>query len=310
MPTSTVVKIGMVGAAIHTETFVPGSTVEQAIKQAGFNPTGFDCIVNGAKVTDLSRPAAAGDMVILSRQVKGNGLDLAYATIHLTTKDGREQQQLMDPAEHPTVRTVLDQAGIKVVHGEEGVEDGTGDLVDLDEEVHDGMYLRIVVSYPAPVAGEDDEQAARDLARAAAIEEAEELPRGYGPPADPGSGIKVVSRDPVAIRKDAEGFAAAAVANREEAARLLDEANHLAAKASIYKAVAAEIEGALQDFERAKDYLRKLGIPTNAPVTAALKQGLTALPKKTLVQIAEAMEVEVAKTATKANIATAILAAE
>jgi len=35
MPTSTVVKIGMVGAAIHTETFVPGSTVEQAIKQAG-----------------------------------------------------------------------------------------------------------------------------------------------------------------------------------------------------------------------------------------------------------------------------------
>ncbi len=301
--TASVVKVGMVGSSIQTRPFVPGSTLEQAIKQAGFNPQGFDAIVNGSKVTDLTRAANPGDMVILSRQVKGNalGLSQSYATVTLVTPDGEEQDQLVDPSENPTVATVLDQAGIMLAVGQavnlifpDGSRTGIAPNSRLADSYgfRDGFRLEVVPlgGAPAPTAPTEEEPEP--------VEE-EVVPVVPFPPV-----FEITETDPAVLRTEAEALSAQATANRTEAERLTSEADQLDWKAQAYRLRADQIEQALAEFNRAKGDLRKFGVP--AGIATWVLDALRMSPATGLRKIAAAVGAEVGKRATKEELLSAI----
>ena len=73
------VQVGKMPGKIGAVTLPPGSTVADALRQAGITGTqGFEIKVNGETVP-LDRELKAGDSVILVRPVQGNRVNLQFA---------------------------------------------------------------------------------------------------------------------------------------------------------------------------------------------------------------------------------------
>ena len=72
------VKVGMVPGKVYTITLDEGTTVADAIRIAGLDPTGFELRVNSTVTENFNFPLSEGAQVFLTKKVKGNdkGFDL------------------------------------------------------------------------------------------------------------------------------------------------------------------------------------------------------------------------------------------
>lgn len=293
------VKIGMVGAAIKTQEITSGMTIEQAIKASGFNPEGFDVIVNSTKTTGLRRNVSANDIIILTRQVKGNG----YATVTLSLPNGRTDDQLVDTGGKPTVATVLDQAGYNLAPSEAVFNNGT--RLDGWSGVYEGMVLTVKVETPVAEEVEDSERILLSVHDETAQEtedefEAEESDEGFEAEEEPKyeAEVRFMSPDPDELTILAAGFFEEATSLRELAADALHQAAKLEAKSKDFNLRSADITAAFATFETAKSAVVALGVPvpkdsepevepTADPREALLSDLLEAMSYKDLVELAK-----------------------
>ncbi len=66
------VSVGQVPGTINRYILPEGSTIDDALTEAGLDSTNFQVRVGGSEVTDLSRKLVEGDRVLLTKQIKGN----------------------------------------------------------------------------------------------------------------------------------------------------------------------------------------------------------------------------------------------
>lgn len=69
---SKVVKVGVMPGRIQEYAVDEQSTIASVLETAGLDATGYEVKADGTKITDLNSPVNGYNLVLLTKQVKGN----------------------------------------------------------------------------------------------------------------------------------------------------------------------------------------------------------------------------------------------
>lgn len=88
---SRTVKVGIMPGRINEFAVEPTQSVADVLALAELNSTGYEVKADGTKVTDLNQPVGEANLILLTKQVKGN------ATVKIGMMPGRINEFALEP---------------------------------------------------------------------------------------------------------------------------------------------------------------------------------------------------------------------
>jgi hypothetical protein len=280
------VRVGKLPGRIGEFVLNGDRTVATALATANLDPTGYELRVQGAPATPATT-LSDGDLVLLVKKIKGNGMGCVEAYVGRVPGAALALVAFVEA----TVLAAIEAAGI-------------------DLALDDVVYVNDEVATLASRVSDGDEVVVKKsaVAKVPPVMTIEQAAPSAPFAVEPLPTVVVEGIDPAALRAEAEGLRQQAYGLRENARRDTATAAEHDARAAGCDERASEVEEALAAFGQAKGRVKALGVPM--PASAGLGDGLSRLPKATLVSVAKGMGLEVAARATKAQLVAAILGHE
>ena len=107
------VKVAVVPGKVSNVVLDEGTTIADAIRVAGIDPSGYEMKVNSVTATNFNEQLSDGDMIFLAKQIKGNSSE--YGVVILVGKGNADNEPVHEVAVQfgkTTVEEIFEFAGI------------------------------------------------------------------------------------------------------------------------------------------------------------------------------------------------------
>ena len=139
-----IVKVGVMPGRINEFAVDSNDTISQVLAVAEIDAAGYEVKADGVKVTDFSRPVGSTQLILLTKQVKGNAVVkvgvMPGRVNEFYVEDGASVQQILATADVDASGYEVKVDGVKVT--DFNTTAGTAGLILLTKQVKGNIVAR------------------------------------------------------------------------------------------------------------------------------------------------------------------------